>query len=75
MAEVSLSKGQLLVVNRIFEAFDESCEARIRLHFLFHALDGVNDGGVVLSAKARTDALQADGGAFAHQVHGDLTCL
>ena len=35
----------------------------------------MHDGGVVLAAEARTDALQADGRTFAHEEHGDLPCL
>ena len=59
----------------VLEALDEASEARVGLHFLLDALDGVYDGGVVLAAEARTDALQADGGTFAHEEHGDLPCL
>ena len=62
-------------MNRVFEALDEAGETRVGLHFLLDALDGVHDGGVVLAAEARADALQADGGAFAHEEHGDLPCL
>lgn len=65
----------MLVVNRVLEAFDESCETRVGFHFFLDALDGVNHSGVVLAAKAGTDGLQADGGAFAHQVHGHLASL
>ena len=35
----------------------------------------MNDGGVILASEAGADALQANGGAFAHQVHGDLASL
>ena len=35
----------------------------------------MHDGGVVFAAKTGTDALQADGGEFAHEEHGDLASL
>ena len=59
----------------ILEAFNQAGEARVGFHFFLDALDGVHDGGVVLTAKAGTDALQADGGEFAHEEHSDLACL
>ena len=65
----------VLVVNRVLEAFDQAGEARVGFHLFLDALDGVHDGGVVLAAEARTDALQADGGTLAHEEHGDLAGL
>ena len=62
----------VLVVNRVLEAFDQAGEARVGFHLFLDALDGVDDGGMVLAAKTGTDALQADGGEFAHEEHGDL---
>ena len=59
----------------VLETFNQTGEARVGLHFFLDALDGVHDGGVVLAAKARADALQADGGEFAHEEHGDLPCF
>ncbi len=64
-----------LVVNGVFQAFDQACEARVGFHFFLDALDGVHDGGVILAAKTGTDALQADGGELAHQEHGYLAGL
>ena len=65
----------VLVVNCVLEAFDQAGEARVGFHLFLDALDGVDDGGMVLAAKTGTDALQADGGEFAHEEHGDLACL
>ena len=62
----------VLVVNRVLEAFDQAGKARIGFHLFLDALDGVDNGGMVLAAKTGTDALQADGGEFAHEEHGDL---
>ena len=59
----------------VFQAFDQACEARVGFHLFLDALDGVDDGGVVLAAKAGTYALQADGGELAHEEHGDLASL
>ena len=65
----------VLIVNGILEAFDQAGKARVGFHFFLDALDGVYDGGVVLAAKTGADALQADGGEFAHEEHGDLASL
>ena len=59
----------------VLQAFDKACKTRIGFHLFLDALDGVNDGGVILAAKAGADALQADGGELAHEEHGDLASL
>lgn len=56
----------------ILKPFDKACKAWICFHFLLDALDGVDYCGMVLASEARTNALQADGGAFAHEEHGNL---
>ena len=62
-------------MNGVLQTFDKACEARVGFHLFLDAFDGVDDGGVVLAAKARADALQTDGGELAHEEHGDLASL
>ncbi len=64
-----------LVVNCILQTFNQACKTQVGLHLFLDALDGVNDGGMVFAAKTRPDTLQADGGEFAHEEHGDLPCF